>query len=55
LIFALIIIAASEKYSLVCAIIIAFAANYTNFYAFSKIIKLRNAGVLFKMADEANI
>ncbi len=51
----MIIIATKNKYSIVCAIIIAFAANYVNFYAFGKIITLRNAGVLEKIADEAKI
>ena len=46
LLIALIIIASSAKYSLSCAIIIAFVANYVNFYGFSKIITLRNVGVL---------
>ena len=41
------------KYSLVCAILIAFCANCVNFMAFSKIITLRNTGVLKKIADEA--
>ena len=41
------------KFSLVCSILIAFGANYVNFMAFSKIITLRNTGVLNKIADEA--
>ena len=50
-----IIVAASAKLSLACAVLIAFTANYVNFYAFSKIITLRNAGVLDKIANEAGV
>lgn len=39
------------KFSLASALVIAFAANYVNFYAFGKIIALRNAGILEKIAD----
>lgn len=38
------------KFSLLCAIIIAFTVNYVNFFAYSKIITLRNAGILEKIA-----
>ena len=38
--------------SLSCAILIAFGANYVNFLAFSKIITLRNTGVLNNIAEE---
>ena len=41
------------KFSLACAVLIGFGANYVNFMAFSKIITLRNTGVLNKIADEA--
>jgi hypothetical protein len=40
------------KYSLLCAILIASVANYVNFFAFSKIISIRNAGVLDQIAEE---
>lgn len=40
------------KYSLLCAVIIASVANYVNFFAFSKIISLRNAGVLDQIAED---
>jgi len=33
------------KYSLLCAIVIAFTTNYVNFFAFSKIISMHNAGI----------
>jgi hypothetical protein len=45
------IILSMSKYSLLCSIVIAFAANYVNFYAFSKIINLRNAGVFDQIAS----
>ena len=43
---AIAIIISVGKFSLACALVIAFAANYANFYAFGKIIGLRNSGVL---------
>jgi MFS superfamily sulfate permease-like transporter len=50
---AAVIISTMGKFSLVCAIIIGIVVNYVNFYAFSKIITLRNSGVLEMIADEA--
>ena len=41
------------KFSLACACLIAFGVNYVNFYAFSKVITLRNAGILEKIAEDA--
>ena len=43
------------KYSLLCAIIIASVANYVNFFAFSKIINIRNAGILDQIAEEVKV
>jgi hypothetical protein len=51
LIFAVVIISMLHKYSLLCSIIIAFAANYVNFFAFSKIISMRNSGVFDMIAE----
>jgi hypothetical protein len=42
----LIIIMSASKFSLASALVIAFAANYVNFFAFGKIIALRNSGML---------
>ena len=50
-----VIIMSLQKYSLLCAIVIAGIANYVNFYAFSKIINIRNSGKLELIADEANV
>lgn len=44
------IILGMHKYSLLCAIVIASIANYVNFYAFSKIITIRNAGIFDQIA-----
>jgi len=48
---AIAIILSVSKFSLASALMISFAANYVNFYAFGKIIALRNSGVLEKIAD----
>jgi hypothetical protein len=45
LIIAGLILLGMAKYSIVCAVVIASVANYVNFFAFSKIISMRNAGV----------
>jgi len=45
-----IIVACMSKFSLFCAVLIPLVANYVNFYAFSKIITIRNAGVLGEIA-----
>jgi hypothetical protein len=45
LIIAAVIASAEQKYSVLCAIAIAFTANYVNFFAFSRIITMRNANV----------
>lgn len=55
LVIATLIVAGAGKYSLACAGVIAFSANYVNFFAFSKIITLRNAGVLDRIAKDAGI
>ncbi len=49
---AIVIVASTGKFSLATAGLISFACNYVNFYAFSKIITLRNEGVLDKIANE---
>jgi len=48
---AFVIITCYGLLSLSCAILIAFGANYVNFMAFSKIITLRNNGVLNNIAE----
>ena len=47
------LVAAAGKWSLAAAGLIAFMANYINFFAFSKIITLRNSGILDKIANDA--
>jgi hypothetical protein len=49
---AAVIVGANRQFSLATAVAIAFGANYINFFAFSKIITLRNEGVLDKIAEE---
>ena len=46
-----ILILSQGKLSLFCAVFIGMATNYTNFYAFSQIIDMRNEGVLEKVAQ----
>lgn len=53
LVIATIIVAGTGKFSLATAGIIAFGCNYVNFTAFSKIITLRNSGVLDQVANDA--
>lgn len=53
LVIAVIIVAAAGKFSLAVAGLIAFGCNYMNFSAFSKIITLRNSGVLDQIANDA--
>lgn len=53
LVIATIIVAAAAKFSLAMAGVIAFGCNYVNFAAFSKIITLRNSGVLDQVANDA--
>lgn len=52
LVCAFVIIVCYGFLSLASAILIAFGANYVNFMAFSKIITLRNTGVLNNIAEE---
>jgi hypothetical protein len=49
------IVLSINKLSLFCSVIIGIATNYINFFAFSKIIEIRNAGIFDAMAADANI